>query len=121
MPTLSLLFQSAALTLMLACEPAPVPLPDAVGAPGEARRVRVPGVDGYLARPSGEGEQLPSSLLLVDDLGPETQATARQLAEAGAVVLAVGPESDEARARAYLDGMSDTTTPSTVCQAQRCR
>lgn len=123
MSTSSTMPRCAALALALAmgCAPAPAPLPEPVAAPGEARRVRVPGVDGYLARPAGARAQGPAVLLQVDALNPDTQAAARQAAVGGAVVLALGPDSDLLRARAYLEGMPDTTTVTVECRAEWCR
>lgn len=116
-PTLLL----AILAALVGCEPEPAPLPAAVAAPAEARRVRVPGVDGYLARPAGERLIRPASLLLFDDLGAASQAATRLVAEGGRVALAIGPDSDDERARAYLEGMPDTSTVAIECRAPRCQ
>lgn len=108
---------------LVACAPDPaVPLPPPVRAAValDARRVATPTVRGYLARPLRPArEQLPAVLMLADALDEADQALARAAAtpegdSPGAVVLLIPPETSEASARAYLEGMSGVAPPATL-------
>lgn len=110
------------LLLFLACaSQAPVPLPPKVEVPPavDARRVKVPGVEGYIARPA-QGAPTRAVLLLVDRLDEDSAVLGRAEAERGSITLEVPPEVDTARARAYLSAMPGVTEVRTRCLREDC-
>ena len=109
------------LALLLACAtepPVPLPAPEAKAPPVDARMVRAAAVQGFLGRPGSPGPE--AVLLLVEAQGEATRARVRELAEGGAITLAVGPEVEPAAARAYLAGMSGVGAVRTLCERAAC-
>jgi hypothetical protein len=100
-------------------EPAPLPEPVLVSKAWDARMVKAPGVSGYLARPTAEGEH-DAVLLLVPAIDLAARAEAEARAETGLVALAVGPDSDDARALAYLSALPHVRAVRVECRRPSC-
>ncbi len=114
------------LLLALACAtepPAPLPPPAAASAATpeiDVRRVKAPGVEGYLARPLSGLSEPRAALVLVETLDAEALEAARREA-GGGVALAVAQGADPERATAYLLGIPGVQPPvRTVCAAPGC-
>lgn len=111
------------LLLALACSEQPAVLPPSAlpdRKPPVARMVRAGDVQGFLARPAELPGALPGHLVLVDILDDATRDAARSRADAGAVVLVVGPDIDPAAAETYLAGMPSTGAVTVDCQRASC-
>lgn len=107
------------LALLLACKreaPAPLPAPAPAAPAVFGRAIAAGKLRGYLARPKKGATQgkLPAVLQLVDALNDQSRAEAEARAAAPAVVLAILPSQDEARAKMYLEGMPSVAPPVTV-------
>jgi len=110
------------LLLALACATeAPAPLPPQAAAPPavELRRVKYPGVEGQIARPS-QGTPTVAVLLLVDQLDHASEALDRREAEEGRIALAIAPDVEQTRARDYLEGIPGVAQVQTRCLRRDC-
>lgn len=77
-------------------------------------------VRGFLARPGPSVPAVPAQLRLVRVLDGPTKADALAAAATGMVVLAIPPEVDTARARAYLAGMPSIGPITEHCDRETC-
>ena len=116
--------QLAALMLLLAsCGPAAAPLPSPTAPAPIGRAVQAPGLKGYLVRPSQGLAPVGATLVLVTTLDDDARAAARAAATGGRLALAVGEDTDNARALAYLSGLrgaGDSPTVRCLRDPERC-
>ena len=113
---------TALLVLLLACSTPPALPASAIEdeTPPTGRLVAAGPVRGFLASPGPSGPAVPAQLRLVRVLDGPTKAAVLATAATGMVVLAIPPEVDTARARAYLAGMPKTGPISERCDREAC-